>query len=364
MVGAGMAMCFVEGFEEYTTTAGITLGNDMVAMRPQSGYGWNYAYVNSTLQLSSTFYRSPQTGNPRSLCLKSAHMNLKIPVANELIVGFAVYMAEGGTSTFLVLSNSHSTSTSLPTNGLRLRTTIAGEIEVVKSDTSTVLGKTPAATLLAACWTYVELRYVFGASGTVQLRVENSEVLSLAGLDTRGGAASIQNIGLWCSSPSYNTYFDDFYVCDNSGTTNNTFLGPVVVQSLVPNEDVQSGFSRNTGLSNFSCVNETPHDADTSFLFARDLNTHELLGFTDVTSLAGGGIAALQVHARTRSQGGPVKFALVLNSSGGTKLGSLKLPTPTAWVTDFEIFEKQTDGSDWTEAAVNACKSGFEIGES
>src|SRR5437764_673985 len=56
-------------------------------------------------------------------------------------------------------------------------------------------------------------------------------------------------------------YLDDLYVCDATGTTNNTFLGDVRVHTLVPSGNgTDSGLTGSDGnqVNNYQLVNTVP----------------------------------------------------------------------------------------------------------
>ena len=202
-----MALRFLEGFEEYTTTAGTALINEMIAMRSNSGYRWQYGfYTGYNLELNS-MVRVPQGTTPRSLFLTRTHMDLLVPTVTEIIVGFAVYFSNNVSTSFFSLSDSNSTNSALPTTGVNLRRSIIGFLEVVNNNNSAVIATSANPCLPMGCWHYLEIRYKFGAAGDIQVRVENVEVINLSGIDTRGTAASIQNLALFSSIYTASIYF-------------------------------------------------------------------------------------------------------------------------------------------------------------
>lgn len=357
-----MALRFLEGFEEYTTTVGTALINEMIAMRSNSGYRWQYGYYTGyNLELNSTV-RVSQGTTPRSLFLTRTHMDLLMPTVTEIIVGFAVYFSNNESTSFFSLSNSNSTSSVLPTTGISLRRSVIGFLEVVNNNSSAVIATSTNPCLPMACWHYLEIRYKYGATGDIQVRVENVDVINLSGIDTRGTATGIQNLALFSSVTSTSTYFDDLYICDSTGTTNNTFLGPVVVHTLTPSLDAQADFTRNTGTNNYSCVNEIPHDSATSYVSSNIAGKRDLYEMSDISGSTNiGPIVGVQSNARGQALGTPASFALTVESAGGTQVGLSKTQTTGAWMTDFEIFEKQADGSAWTLTTVNNAKAGFDI---
>ncbi|WP_413289874.1 hypothetical protein [Bdellovibrio sp. HCB337] len=354
-----MALRFLEGFEEYTTTTGNALGTEVVLMRSHSGYRWNYWYRGSDMELNGSLYRSPQSSpTAKSLYLRNSHLDLALPSVSEIFIGIAVHLNSPGT--FLTLSSTNSTSASLPTTGIRLRRHESSGFEVVAGNTGVNLAPTTSPCMPLNTWSYVELYYKFGASGDIQVRIEGVEVLNLTGIDTRGGAASIQNLALCSTSSAILYYFDDLYLCDATGTVNNTFLGPIAVQTRMPTADSAVAFTRNTGTSNFSCVNEIPHNGATSYVSSATAGSRDLYETADLSGTGLGPIAGIQCNVRGQALGSSANLALTIESPKGAQIGATKTQTSAAWIADFDIFEKQADGSDWTAADVNNTKIGFD----
>jgi hypothetical protein len=91
--------------------------------------------------------------------------------------------------------------------------------------------------------------------------------LTASGVDTRNAGTGLwDRVGLGCNSGSTTfTYYDDFYVCDTSGSApRNTFLGPVTkVETLYPQTDgvaagSNAGLTPSTGTDHGALVDETP----------------------------------------------------------------------------------------------------------
>lgn len=89
-------------------------------------------------------------------------------------------------------------------------------------------------------WTYVELYAKHGDStGAVEVRINESTVISATGIDTRDGGDGFNSfqLGGVASGEIDLIYVDDIYLLDATSTRNNTFLGDVQVNALTPNAD-------------------------------------------------------------------------------------------------------------------------------
>ena len=95
------------------------------------------------------------------------------------------------------------------------RNFVSGEIEVYRN--TTLLGMTSGAGLLVSVWAYVEVKIKCSSSaGTVDVRVNGVNRLSLTGQNTKNGTDNYHNVAvIGCSN-----YFviADVYVLDNTGT--------------------------------------------------------------------------------------------------------------------------------------------------
>lgn len=104
----------------------------------------------------------------------------------------------------------------------------------------TLLGATPLVDALTpGLWYYIEFKVTLNdTAGAVDVRINGVNKLSLSAIDTKNaGTATVFNhmkINLHTNGTDKG---DDLYVCNGAGSTNNTFLGDVRIESLIPNAD-------------------------------------------------------------------------------------------------------------------------------
>ena len=120
---------------------------------------------------------------------------------------------------------------------------------------------------------YVEIKVVIhDTTGSVAIHVDEVAVTfnaSLTGIDTRnaGTTGIVDRFVLNGSSVAPNVIVDDLYLCDDSGSTNNDFLGICAVERLMPetgNGD-HTDFTCSTGSDHGALVDDNPPTDDTDY---------------------------------------------------------------------------------------------------
>lgn len=154
-----------------------------------------------------------------------------------------------------------------------------GSISVYRGGTGTIgtipSGGTTGGTLLATSapnvilmdqYYHVEIKaFVDDAAGTVEVRVNNTTVLSFLG-DTRNGSTALFGgviIGFANDTDgnAAGVYIDDFYVLNGAGAINNNFIGDSRIHSILP--DANGNYSELVGsdgnsVDNYLQVDENP----------------------------------------------------------------------------------------------------------
>lgn len=153
-----------------------------------------------------------------------------------------------------------------------------------------VLVTTPNNVLIANTWHSVECKVFMDNLGDVEAAVDGVSAGSATGVDTLSGAtAAINQIVLESGNiaGSGSTWdFDDYMLGDTYD-----FCGPSTATRLSPNADVNAGFTRSTGASNFGTVDETLSNADV------DYNEATTVGLYDLYDLPALGIIPAAIHS-------------------------------------------------------------------
>jgi hypothetical protein len=188
------------------------------------------------------------------LCLEqSGYVYKTIDEQNEWISGFAFRFNDypGGSKYFFALKD-------VGDPQIRIYMNADGTISIWRSDAAEL--EKSSLTIPTGTWVFVEVKVVIGNSGSWVVRVNEVTYLSGTG-DTQASANAYANvIALYGQQAAgYANYFDDFYVCDGSGSMNNDFLGDIRVEAIFPDDNGDhSDFAGSDGDStdNFELVDE------------------------------------------------------------------------------------------------------------
>lgn len=157
-----------------------------------------------------------------------------------------------------------------------------GNIAVYNS-AGTLLGVTANGLWVAGAWNYLEAEVVCSATvGTVNLYLNGTSVLTATGLNT--GTLGLTNFFITNSAGNAFTsdtlYVDDLYFTDSA-----TKLGECKVETLRPTADaITETWTPNSGVTNFSRVNETLVDGDTSFVATATVGNKDLYSIGSLSS--------------------------------------------------------------------------------
>lgn len=218
-----------------------------------------------------------------------------------------------------------------------------GELQARKGSGGTSLGFTTGARIRAGTWNYIEIKIkVHASAGTVDIKVNGVNVMALTGKNTDQHASAQATAVALCGASSNNqSTFDDFYVLDNTGSNNNTFLGPQKATMILATGDHGTNqWTPNSGSNHFDRVNENPHDSSTSYI--SDLLTGDTEEFdyantgSEVTAIKGvmvntvfetDSVVALSVKNHVNSGGTSSDDAGTAGTNGTYKTASFLVET-------------------------------------
>lgn len=250
-----MALRWIDSFESY----GTVVGNSSVGLLNK--YTTNFGSAGSfTIQ-------SGRVGG-KSIRISSSITALTPAFAaqNTWIVGFGLYHDQFTTSTpvFLLIQDGATIQCSVTLSG-------TGELQFWRGNAGALLGTTSGAKIKCGVWQYIEVKVKISTTvGTVDIHVNGVSVLSLTAQNTdNGGTAQATKFALQSSPASVDhTTFDDFYVCDNTGSNNTTFLGPQKVTMIAPTGDhgTNQFAATGAGTTHADRVKENPHDSSTTYV--------------------------------------------------------------------------------------------------
>ena len=344
-----MALLFVDGFEHYAYTdflkkwTGNGLIPSLVAMSTTAGrrgggcltFASGYPTVCATKVLP---------GNPATL-----------------IAGAAWDMDNNpGGAGFLAFLDSTTATTNVT-----LYLTASKAIAAYRGDVGTLLGTSANAVVPSTGYCHIEAKVLIHATtGTVDVRVNGVSVLSLTGQNTKQGTNAYSNtvkIGV-PGSMATTGKIDDFYVCDNSGSTNNNFLGDCRVDTLFPTADGNySAWTPNSGTVHFNRVNEAAPDL-TTYDAGLTIGDRDSYGMADLASLSSQTIFGVQINAAVLKDDAGAKSICTMARSGGVDGDGASAAVSTSQQYVSQVFETDPNGAiAWTQTSVNAMEAGVKV---
>lgn len=347
-----MALLWIDGFDAY----GSTPGNAAVGL-------YRYTVSGNTGLLV-------QNGRSGGYALQMAGVSrsIKTPTLGNLatvVVGFAFQPKTSYAAVVIMTLLDDATA------GFVLRHTATGEFELRSG--ATVLGTTSGAAVALDTWAYIELKVTTHATtGAFELRINGTNVLSGSNVDTKNGTHDyINSVRLELSTGGTNLYlFDDFYICDTSGSVNNNFLGNRKVVTLFPNaEGDESDFTPASGTDNSAMVDDNPPPAtgsnvtsDTDYVESSTVGHKDLYQYGNLGG--SGSINGVQVtticgvtDANTFTLKTLAKSGTTESADGGVTVSS------TTYTAVSRILETNPDTSSaWTASEVDSAQFGIEVG--
>jgi hypothetical protein len=341
-----MALLWIEGFEGYGTATNS-------APQPVGVIGRKYPYTAFEQNMDL------EVGRLGGYCLElpgaSAMGTPSLTTDDTLIVGFAFRVDGSSNLTLMALWDGASKNVNLRYNKTSLELEIY--LDNVLLETTSGLG------IANHTWYWIEMAVkTNGSVGTYDVELSGVNILSDTGIDTQTGSNAWSSSIRWFGGGTTNRW-DDMYVCDSTGSTNNGMLGNVKVIGLSPNADDTANFGTSTpNVSHYANVDENPSDDDTSYVEDSTANVTDLY---DYETLSGSGdIFGLQINTQCRETDAatfslitPIKSNGTQSDDAGTVVGT------TSYTTRSRVSEIDPDTSAaWTFAGVDAAKFGIKVG--
>lgn len=292
----------------------------------------------------------------------SSYVNKTIPPTTSLIFGFSIKLGSlPSTSTLLLTLFDGSTQQ------CELRVNADGTLQVLRAANTLTNGASTLA-LSTGVEYYIEWKVTIAdsiAANSCKVRVNGVDWINVAaGQDTKAGTnATVNSVRLGAFGTGIGTTtFDDFYICDNSGSTNNDFLGDVRIDTLFPSGDGNySQFTPSTGTTHYTLVDEsTPNTTD--YNDGASVGDRDSYAMGNLSALASSTVYGVQVNAAIVKDDAGSKSAttFVRSSSTNADGASVALSTSQAYVS--QVFETDPNGSvAWTETTVNAMEAGVKV---
>jgi len=341
-----MSLLWVEGFESFGTTNGAA----------QSGMALKYLQTN---QLNLTDIRDGRVAG-KSLETTGSATRFQTPDlgANTTLVAGLGFRYQS------LISATQFMSFYEPSNvqGVNFRITLTGEIDCRRG--TTFLGSSSGLGFSTNTWKYVEVKVLIHASaGTVEVKVAGNTVINLSGIDTMAGSTAELRALRFTGAGSASLFaYDDVYILNTSGATNNDFLGNCRVDAIWPNASGDASDYTPSAGSNYQNVDDNPYDVDTTYNEDSTSTNQDLFNYDTMPNV--GTIYGIQVNTVCRETDATTFSLKTLSKTGTTTSADTAQTIGTTNYTNlYRILETDPDTtSAWTESGLNSAQFGYETG--
>ena len=338
-----MSLLWIDGFEGYGTTPGGTPS-------PSGVIGRRYV-VNQESNMDV------ETGRISGYALQFTTTSClcQTPALNTnatLIVGFAFKINEFDNNTLMQMMDG-------ATLGMNLQLMSSGEIRVRRGVTD--LDTTSGLGLSINTWYWLEFKVLVNSTtGSYELRIGGTNVLSDSGISTQAGSNAYYDIVQLKAAAAY-PYFDDFYICNGAGSSNNDFLGDCHVTAIFPDGAGNSTDWTPSAGDNYACVDENPVTDDTDYVESSTSTDKDLYSYGSCGSPTN--IKGLQINTDCRQTDATSYDIITPIRSGSTDYDdSAQTIGTTDYVTKRRIEEEDPDTSAaWTASGINSAEFGIKV---
>ena len=137
-------------------------------------------------------------------------------------------------------------------------------------------------------WHWLDIHYIIGGSGTLELWLDGVRILNLTNANTTQFGSTVFNqviFGGDLQSSSVINNIDDIYILDTQGEYNNSRLGSVRIESLVPASDAgpNDGVPSTAG-PNYLMINEPQWSSSNTVTLFNTVGQEELYGMTTLAT--------------------------------------------------------------------------------
>jgi len=324
-----------------------------MALLFMDGFDVSDAVLKWTTTGTPTFAVATRFGTGKAMTSGGNNYVRAFPASSQVFVGSACWWSVSGTRTLWTLQGDLGA-----TSHLVLQVTSVGALQVTCG--GTVIATSAAGVISLNIWAYVEMSATISDTvGTVEVRVNGVPVATFTG-DTKNAGTNTTFDTLSLAGVAWFGSYDDLYVCNSTGSVNNTFLGDVRVQTLLPTAAGASTQLTPSVGSNWDNVNDTPYVSTT-------YNSDSVSGHRDTYAIGDllsgtGTIFGVQDNILAlRSDAGAASIKAALKS-GATVYYDSTVSLITALGVSSAV--RETDpatSAAWTPTNVNALEFGAEV---
>lgn len=279
------------------------------------------------------------------------------PAANKVFIGFGLFTA--GASYFTVYGDTGATQ-----HISVVRNTSSGVLEIRRGAFNGTLLASGTQPIFNNQWNYVEVSVTISDTvGEVHVRLngQTTDDVSYVGDTKNGGTATtIDRMQVVVTSSSR---LADVYINDDTGTTNNNFLGDVTVRTLSPTGN--GTYSQLLGsdadsINNYLLVDEHPYSS-TDYVGSATTGQKDTYAMTDLPAGVSS-IYGVQLSGLMAKSDATLGQSRLLLRTGGTDYGGATRALTTTFTGYYDLYEQNpVTATQWTSTDVNGMESGMEV---
>jgi hypothetical protein len=343
-----MTMLLLEGFSKY---------ENIFDARRFQGFDHASGFVLNTHPITGSYW----FGN-----ISNGDWHVQVPWGDTFTIGFSFIVTEedmGGAATDIIQTYGQQTDFDGVEN-LVLSITEGGDLRVHRS--STLLATTAGLGILPDRWYYIEWNFlIHDSAGTLDIQVDGVNVLSETSQDTNNGCLNNAiNKFVFKASVALDLGYADVYINDDAGSKNTGFIGPIHVETILPDGDGdRTDFTQLSGLTNYEMVDDGAlPDDDTTYNSSSTAGHDDLFTFGALVTPADT-VPGVQVVAYARKEDAGHRTLRALARSSVSELtGVSNTLHSDRYRYVAGIIELNPDGAiDWTTTTVDAAEFGYEL---
>ena len=225
-------------------------------------------------------------------------------------------------------------------------------------------GVTGTASLVQSTWHYIEVYVLInGASSKVQTWIDGVEDIPLTTVNHGSTAVTQFEFRNNTNSTSTNFDYDDLYILDTTGGVNDSQLGDVHVETIMPDGDGNyTEWQLSTGASHSALVDDPNNfDSDTTYVKESTVNDRDTYTYADLVP-ANATIFGVQVNNVAKKDDATLRqVASMARLNGSDYVGATHTLT-TSYVDYQHIWDQSPDtAADWTVTEINAAEFGVKV---
>jgi hypothetical protein len=337
-----MSLLFFDGFDQYSN------GSDLVNYG-----GW------SLLDTTTTLTTSPRVGTGKYLdCNLWTGTGLKYTFSSD----------QSGNTLYIGMAFKVTTlADNMPFLSISGQCTIyivqSGANWKFEARRGTTVLATSSVITYSGTWVYLEFKVLVNTTtGIVELKIDNTTAFTFTGNTQNNGSASVTYI-LFPNHGNISGHYglDDLYICNSTGSANNTYRGEQLAEFCIPSGDSTVAWAKNSGTFNYQAVDDPlgAPDDDTTYVYSNTSGQKDEYTLTDLSNV----LSVVGVKLITRAEKDNTgALSLKTGIKSGATDQQVTHSLPIGYVNFIDIFETSDGaGTAFTATTVNSLLSTIQI---